>query len=174
MKINSEKILWAIFDLAEDVDKCLTYFPRSIYYANKIEYYHLLQKLRLEKERKRFNNFINYLKKKNYIKLKNEENKRIIALTSKGRSKAIGVCIKKAKKNRRKDKKLVLIIFDIPEVLKKSRNLFRANLKIMGYKMVQQSTWVCAYDVLDLTKVLIEQYALKDCVKIFLVNKFKI
>ncbi len=173
MKITSGKILWTIFNLSEDIDKYLTYFPRSIYYADKIEYYHLLQKLKLKKERKKFANFINYLKKKKYIKLKKEENKRMILLTSAGKEKILGIYIKEIKKRQRKDKKLILIIFDIPEALKRSRNLFRANLKIMDYKMIQQSAWVCPYDVLDLTKKLIEQYVLKKYVKIFLVNKFK-
>jgi len=174
MKINSEKILWTIFDLAEDVDKCLNYFPRSIDYVYKIEYYRLLQKLRLKKERKRFSNFISYLKKKNYIKLKTEENKRLILLTLKGKEKVLSFYVKKVKKNYRKDKKSILVIFDIPEVLKRSRNLFRANLKIMDYKMIQQSAWVSSCDVLELTKVLAKQYALEKYIKFFLVNKFKI
>lgn len=171
MKISSEKILWKIFNLIGDIDKCLTYIPRSIYYANNIEYYHFLQKLRRGRDRRKFCWFIDYLKKKNYIKLKKEQNKKFILLTQKGQDKILNIYIKKAKRKRRSDEKSVLIIFDIPEALRKSRNFLRVNLKIMGYQMIQQSAWLSPYDVLEITQKLIKQYDIKKYVKIFLVSK---
>lgn len=61
------------------------------------------------------------------------------------------------------DKKWRIVIFDIPEKMKKTRNAFRESLKRMGFRLLQNSIWMCPYgnfdEIQDLAKELhIEKY----------------
>ena len=58
------------------------------------------------------------------------------------------------RKPMRWDKKWRVLIFDIPEPRKKSREQIRATLMGMGFKRLQDSVWVYPYDCEDLVTLL--------------------
>ena len=60
----------------------------------------------------------------NIIKAKSLEEKKGIIITKKGFSKLLKASFKMEEKKRRKDKKWVMLIFDIPKYHQKSRNYY--------------------------------------------------
>ena len=112
-----------------------------------------------------------YLKRNNYIKVENLKGKEAIILTKKGLDKALKASFKIEHKNKRKDGKWIMMIFDIPQQYKKSRNLLTGILHNLGFKMFQQSVWITPYDVSDKMEKLLQFYSLEKFVKIFLIKE---
>ncbi len=153
----------------------ILFTPRTVYrlrYEIFNERSAIFRKYQNELNRRKFTKLVSYLKKRNYIKIKNLQGKKAIMLTQKGNNKAIMNYFKKdnVKFKKRKDSKWIMIIFDIPQKHNKARNLLRSVLKNLGYKMFQQSVWVTPYDVSEKTEELLQWYSLDKYVKIFLVE----
>jgi len=127
-----------------------------------------------KKQRERFNKFISYLKNKGFLNIKDLKNRKAIVLTSKGLEKVLRIKISSGKMKQRDDKKWQMVLFDIPEQRRKDRDLFRKQLKNLGYQRLQKSIWVCPYDVLNLTQQLIKNYKLDRFVRLLLVEEIKI
>jgi CRISPR-associated endonuclease Cas2 len=65
------------------------------------------------------------------------------------------------------DKARLLVIFDIPEKYRKSRNRFRSLLVACKFKQVQRSVWISDYDSRELLYTMIDQLHLHGEVHIF-------
>jgi|SRR3989344_2161619 len=175
MKVSiTDKFLWDIYKYLEKIGDIVSSIPKK-----REDFYHLggiknpvFEIYRKEKSQKQFSDFIRWLKSNNYIKVKNLKGKEAFMLTKKGLDRAIIARFKVEEKNfqKRKDGKWIMIIFDIPQKLNKSRNLLRSILKNLGYKMFQQSVWITPYDVSDKTEELLQFYSLDEFVKIFLIE----
>lgn len=133
----------------------------------------IIKKYKKEKNNKRFNNLVYYLKKNNYIKSKKLESKEAIVLTSRGIDKIKKAYLKESRKEieKRKDRKWIMIVFDIPQNQRRKRNLLRSVLQNLGYKIFQQSVWVTPYNVLEKTEKLLQFYSLEDYTRIFLIER---
>jgi len=133
----------------------------------------IYEKYRKMKNRRQFSNFISYLKRNNFIKVRNLQGKQAFLLTKKGLDEAIKASFKKEKDyfKKRKDGKWIMVIFDIPKSHKKSRNLLREILLNLGYKLFQHSVWVSPYDVSERTEELLQVYSLDKFIRIFLINE---
>lgn len=131
----------------------------------------IYKKYRHDKNKRKFDNLIYYLKRKGYIKTKNLESKQAIMLTKEGMSKALRASFTLEEAKKRKDGKWVMLIFDMPARNKKARNLLRSILVNLGYKMFQQSVWISPYDISEKTEKLLQFYLLDKYVKIFLIEK---
>jgi predicted transcriptional regulator len=127
-----------------------------------------------EKNRKRFSQIIKNLKNKGYLNVKDIENRKAVMITPRGMKQLFEIELKVGEKNKRPDKKWQMILFDIPEVSRRSRDLFRKQLKYLGYQNLQKSIWVCPYDVLKATQELIKNYKLDRFVRLLLVEEIKI
>ena len=128
-------------------------------------------KYRKKQERKNFSRLIYYLKKKGYIKIKNLEQKQAVLITKKGANKVLKTKFKMEERRKRADGKWQMIIFDIPERKRDLRNLLRENIYLLGYKMLQQSVWVCPYDTLKETEIILQKYSIDPYVKLFLIEE---
>jgi len=171
----TDEFLWNLYNFIEEIDRNFDlFYPRTM----KEVWFPDLYKLRQEYERKRtrryFSQFINYLKKKGYIKIKNLEQRQGVILTKKGAEKVLKIKFKLKEKKKRADGKWQMVIFDIPERKRYLRDLFRENLRILGYKMLQQSIWVCPYDVSKETEGIIRKYSADPYVKVFLIEEIDI
>lgn len=133
----------------------------------------VFEKYRKTKDRQAFNKLIYYLKKNNFIKVKNLQGMNAVLITKKGEDKALRASFKieGSKLKKRKDGKWIMIIFDIPQNRKKDRELLRAVLRNLGYKLFQQSVWVNPYDVSEKTEKSLQFYCLDKYVRIFLINE---
>ena len=126
-----------------------------------------------EMSREQFAKLIYYLKKNNYIRVKNLENKKAIFLTSKGARRVLKNKFKTSHKNyqQRKDGKWVMILFDVPRKDNKKRDLLRSVLRNLGYQIFQQSVWINKCDVIKKTEEMLQFYVLDKYVKMFLIEK---
>jgi DNA-binding transcriptional regulator PaaX len=127
-----------------------------------------------KKAKKQFAQFINYLKKKGYIKDANLKAGAGFLLTKAGEEKALNLKYKLLDKKERKDRKWIMIMYDIPEKKKRQRFFLRKKLKELGYKRLQNSIWVSPYDVFKETEKTIEEYFLSPYIKIFLIEEINL
>ena len=177
MKIPiTDKFLWDVFNAlssVEDAGRPLFHPARSMRDATMSTDDPIYQKYRKIFTSQEFSQLIYYLKRKNYIKVKNLEGKRGIMLTKTGVSKALLASFSADGGKKRKDGKWIMLTFDIPQKHKKSRMLLRSIIGTLGYKMFQQSIWVCPFDVSDTTEKLLQVHNLEKYVKIFLIEKLE-
>jgi len=126
-----------------------------------------------EKKRsmKRFAWLIRRLKQEGCLKTLKIKNESAIALTTKGMERVFKIGLKLTDKKPRKDGKWQMVLFDIPESKRRSRDYFRRALQYLGYQKLQKSIWVCQYDVLKETRDLIDRYSLKEYVELLLIQK---
>ena len=175
MKIPiTDKFLWEVYDFLEKNKNITDFVFGSSYKKAEIllgDQNPVILKYRKDKNRKEFSKLIYHLKKSNYIKVKNLENKKAIILTKEGLSKALKASFVMEGKKKRKDGKWIMLMFDIPQKNEKSRSLLKSILYNLGYKLFQQSVWVTPYDVSEKTEKLLQIYSLDKYVKILLVKE---
>lgn len=128
-------------------------------------------KYKNEMGEQKFSKLIYYLKQNNYIRAKALENKKGLMLTKEGISKALKASFQAGEKQKRKDGKWAMIIFDVPQKHPKARNLLKSILVNLGYKLLQHSVWVTPYDVSKTTEELLQLHDLERYVKIFLIKE---
>ena len=95
----------------------------------------------------RLNQIINRMSKRKLVKIKEIEGQKVVEITEKGKIRALCYKMEDLKINKpvRWDKKWRIVIFDIPEKYKRIRDLFRMNLKLMGFYNLQESVLVHPY-----------------------------
>lgn len=118
--------------------------------------------------KQRYYKMMYVLKQDGLIEKKQKDKKRFWILTEKGKNK-LTLFRKRNKKRlpeilypKEKADKVIVAIFDVPEVEKRKRNWLRAALDNLGLKMVQKSVWM--------GKVKIPQEFLDDLLKMKLVD----
>ena len=162
----TDKFLWDIYNVTYPTVSMIDFIlnPRAIKFMSGSQN-PVFEKYRKEKGKVQFNRFIYKLKRNNYITSENIRGKKAFMVTKGGMDKILkGRC-------KRKEGKWIMVIFDIPEKYKKSRNLLRSVLSNLGYKIFQHSVWVTPYDVSEKTEKLLQHYSLDNFVKIFLIEK---
>lgn len=171
----TEKFLWDIYNLIEGVSDVYTAFSlpslKNILYPEMAQIYKIIKK---KKSRREFSKFIDYLKRKGYIKLEKRKATKVVFFTKKGWRKILKISLEKEKLKRRKDGRGVMVIFDIPEKMRRKRDIFREYLKKFGFKMFQQSVWISLYDVLDNIENLAKGLIIDRYLKIMLVEEIEI
>ncbi|MEK7124429.1 MAG: hypothetical protein AAB877_01970 [Patescibacteria group bacterium] len=175
MKLSvTDKFLWDLYKLLSGMGYAIGPLlgpRRSIVRLFPHNRNPVCEKYKREKGSEKFSKLIYYLKKNNYIKVKNLENKQAVILTKEGIGKALRASFNIEGKKKREDGKWIMLIFDIPEKNRQLRDLLRSVLYNLGYKMFQQSVWITPYDVSEKTEGLIQTYSLDNFVKIFLIEK---
>ena len=83
----------------------------------------------------------------------------LVRLTAKGQD-YLDRQLLQERRPQRWDKKWRIVIFDIPETRKASRNALRDMLKHIGFRKLQQSTWLYPYDCEELVSLLKTDYKL--------------
>lgn len=171
----TDKFLWDLYSLVENLDEAFElFYPRTMKEVWCPDLYKLRCQYKRKEARQQLSQLIYYLKKKGYIKIKNLEQKQGVLLTRKGVDKVLKIKLKMLEKKKRPDGKWQMVIFDIPERKRHLRDLLRENLQILGYKMLQQSIWVCPYDVSKETEGIVRKYSLDPYVKLFLIEEIEI
>ncbi len=182
MKIKlpfTEKFLWDLYNFknktGELIDKIIPEkygLPFSDFNIFRDEWTNKnKKKYEKEKNRKRFTWLIRRLKQEGYLKTIKIKNNSAILITPKGLNRIFKTELKLIDRKPRKDEKWQMVLFDIPENKRRSRDLFRRALKSLGYTKLQKSIWVCRYDVLKETQDLIKRYNLKEYVELLLIQK---
>lgn len=91
------------------------------------------------------------LKKGGYINIQQRNHQMFISLTGEGKKKAgrFQIDSLEIKKPKKWDGLWRLVIFDIPQLKRVQRNVFRGKLIELGFKPLQKSIWICPYDCKD-------------------------
>lgn len=97
---------------------------------------------------KKFSNAFYVLKKQGSIKIEKRGKQFYISLTKEGKKKAnwLQIDALKIKKPKKWDGKWRIVIFDISQLKKFFRELFRGKLKELGFYPLQKSVWVIPYE----------------------------
>lgn len=171
----TDEFLWGLYNSIEKIDDILSWgVPRPWKEVCYLELYRARKIFEKRKSRYSFAQFVNYLKKRGYIKVKSLEPKSAVILTSKGMEKVLRVALQRVEREKRKDGKYLMIVFDIPEKKRKLRDLFRENLKILGFIPFQKSIWISPNNLLKEVQFLIQRYDLEKYVRIFLIEEQEI
>ena len=168
----TDEFLWKLYNFVEDLDKAYDFFairtPPEIVYP---EMHRLKREYQRSQARTNFSQFIQNLQNRGYIQVKALKGTRGVILTLKGAERVLRAKLKSTKKKRRKDNKWIMVIFDIPEKQRRTRELFRSALINLGYQKLQQSVWVCPYDVHKETEEAIRAYRSIPYVKLFIIEE---
>lgn len=95
-----------------------------------------------------------------------------LVLTDKGKQKALTYDLErmKIKKPTHWDKQWRIVLFDIPNKLKKARDTLRMHLKDMGFYEFQESVFIHPYDCKDEIEYIIEFYNIRKFVRFIIAN----
>ena len=168
----SDQVLWSVFNFFKGVNQTYSSLnPRSLKNVISPEMAELRRSIQSKKDAKYFSQIIYYLKRKGYIHIEQLSGKRGILLTKKGDERILRIKQKLGLQPKRKDGKWQMIIFDIPETKKKLRELLRSTLRFLGYEYLQDSVWVCPYDVEKATEKFLQENSLDPYVRIFLIEE---
>lgn len=105
---------------------------------------------KISRDRQKFYNLLNYLKKQGFVESKKREKKSVWKITAKGREKLDLLKERNlySKENAqyeegKSDSNFKIIVYDIPvNEGNKKRDWLRAALKNLGFTMLQKSVWV--------------------------------
>jgi len=171
MKISiTEQFLWGLYNIKEkiiDIDRIF----RIKSFRELVDDREFWRNLKKKKERKQFAQFINYLRKKGYIKIVADKG---LLITPKGEEKILKIKYKFLNRKRRIDGRWIMLMYDIPINKKRERYLLRRQLQYLRYQPLQKSIWVCPYDVFKETEEIINSILISKFVKIFLIKEIKI
>ena len=101
--------------------------------------------------------FVDFMKdRKNYKSFKKENGEIFARLTKKGDSiiRKMELGRIKIKKQKKWDNKWRVIMFDIKENRRKTRDQFRIYLQGLDFRQIQKSVWVCPYPCESVIKLL--------------------
>jgi len=161
IKLTSKEVLLSIFDMA------VPFFEASsVYRVDAKEY-----KRNRENERIDFVDKVYYLKKMGYIDTFVEGKGRYIEITPRGLNR-----VNKIKNtdnisiNRPEnwDGKWRVVIFDIPEKYKYSRDIFRCRLVNLGFEKVQESVYVYPFECTGVIGILSRELLIENNVIIMI------
>ena len=103
----------------------------------------------------------------------NSDGSYTIVLTEKGNVKALTYYLENIKNNINRNSwsgKWTVVIFDIPEKLRKGRDLLREKIKEIGFYELQKSVWVFPFDCQDEINYIIEYFDLRKYVRIIMAS----
>src|SRR3989338_1856676 len=143
----TDQFLWSLFNSIQGVDKALYSFPRTWKDILCPDSFRLRKEYERKRAKRSFSQFVSYLVRQGCIKHTAAGGAPRIFITKKGAQKALRVQWRLKEKKHRADGKLQMVIFDIPEKKKVLREVFRGALLFLGYQKLQQSVWVCPYEV---------------------------
>lgn len=137
-------------------------------------------KIRSRQRRESYKNYqkfwqsFNYLKNKRALEFVKEENGYLIYKFNKnGKEKLRKFVIDELKLEtpRKWDNKWRLVIFDIPETCKRSREALRRKLRDLGFYQCQKSAWIYPFDCVEEIEFLKDFFNIKPFVKLFIVDE---
>jgi hypothetical protein len=171
----TDEFLWELFRLSQKTEDILSFLGfrswKEVFVPSHFSARRIYEK---RKAKQKFSDFVRYLIKQGYIKVKTLEPNQGIFITQKGIEKVFKVALQKTEKKKREDGKWLMVVFDIPEKKKILRNFFRKELQILGFKFFQKSIWVCPLDVLKNIQAIIQRHNLERYVKIFLIQEIEL
>ena len=130
------------FLTAELLDEFFNY-PKSYKRAKRALFgSHISESLRLGAERQRFYSLLNELKRQGLVIRKTRDRGSLWNITLAGLNKLKLIRERKVDYQSVSDNKFKIIIFDVPEKLRRKRTWLREALGVLGFRMLQKSVWI--------------------------------
>lgn len=123
---------------------------------------------------KKFNRTVHYLKQRNLIKIKENQNGTFaVELSKNGKKKIIEYDLDKLKISPMKkwDGKWRFVMFDIPDKFKGRSNVFREKLKELQLYQFQKSVWIHPYLIENEVDFIAQVFEVKSFIKLGEINK---
>ncbi|MCK9578798.1 CRISPR-associated endonuclease Cas2 [bacterium] len=124
-----------------------------------------------DRKKQNFYSTIYRLKRDGYLKIKNGQSGDGYFLTPKGENKILTIKIRDLEKKKNSKDEWLMIIFDIPENMRRNRDMLRQFLYTLGFQKVQQSVWISPYEVYDKLKVVVNNLNIRKYIKILKVKE---
>lgn len=124
----------------------------------------------------RIHHIIKRLHKQRYVGIQEQKDGTVtIKLTKQGRIKALTYQLDTMSITRQKrwDRKWRVVIFDVPERYKRTRDIFRMRLKQLGLYALQESVYVSPYPCFDEIEFLRELYGIPFTVRYLLTERIE-
>lgn len=117
-------------------------------------------------------NKLKELKEEKLVTIEEENGKEVVKISQEGKRylKKRELDNLKIKKPKKWDKKWRMVMFDIPDDLKKAREYFRGDLERLGLIAVQESVYIYPYPCFTEVNIYREMYGIKDFVRFALVK----
>lgn len=127
-----------------------------------------LRKIFFDKEitRRQLNRSLRDLEKQRLVRKKRSRGKIIYEVTDLGRARILKWNYKRKKKKERRDGSSTIVIFDIPETKKKSRDFLRRFLKENDFTQLQKSVFIGRFYLLDEFYTLLKEVRIEDHVSV--------
>ncbi len=171
----TEEFLWKFYDFFETLNNAhKTLALRSWNDIVHGEWREIRLAYEKKGRKKSFSQFISYLKQGGYIKIPTGESVGVLRLTKKGEQKALQGKAKVRMLQPRKDGKMIMLMYDIPKSRQNVREVFRDQLELLDYQMLQKSVWVSNKDVLEETERTAREYNLSPHINIFVIEKVRV
>lgn len=171
----TDQFLWKVFTFIQDADKAYDFVaPRTMKEAVYPDLLRIRREIGRRDDWKRFSQLVYYLKRNGYIAIKNLQSKQAVLLTPRGIERVVKLRWKIEGRRKRKDGKWQMIIFDVPERRKRHREVLRDGLCELGYQRLQDSVWICPYDVAKETELFLRQNDLDSYVHTFLIEEIEV
>jgi len=107
------------------------------------------------------------LHRQDLVRISDNEGKTTIELSDKGKNKLLQYNFEELSLKRKRDGKLRVVIFDIPNTKKLSRDVLRRKLKELGFIKIQESVFLTPYICQDELEFIINYLNLTDHVMLF-------
>lgn len=126
------------------------------------------------RQRQRLRQTMHSLKRRGYLQEKVFGTTRGYVLTPKGEGKLLQLKLRDtAARKPLPDGQWLMAFFDVPESRKRERERLRANLKLLGFELVQKSVWVTRVDVRRELRQWLAVCQLTPCVRLLLVRELE-
>lgn len=113
----------------------------------------------------------NFYRSKLVERKENKNGSYTIVLTEKGRVKALTYFIQNMKiENKEWDGKWRIVVFDIPEKIRRGRDTLRKKIRELGFHELQKSVFVLPYECKDEIDFIIEFFGLRKYVRYGVLN----
>ncbi len=157
---------------------CFVDFNRDLPFFDKARIYHLslkkYDKFRMA-DREKFTKALSYLKQKRFIKKYYKDRESFIELTDKGKE-LVKKCLTDQLmviKPKVWDRRWRLVIFDIPNQKRKSRDVIRDKLEHIGFIKLQESVYVYPFECLAEINYLKNNYFLAPYIQYIVADRIE-
>jgi hypothetical protein len=132
--------------------------------------------LKISKQKNSYSRSTKNLVQKGLLSFENRGGEIVIKITDKGRQTANKLFLGEIdikKKRTTWDGKWRMVIFDIPEKKRKTRDLIRFHLKRLGFLQIQGSVWIYPYPCEEIVTIIKSNFNLNDEIVYLTANPFE-
>ncbi|MBU0646192.1 CRISPR-associated endonuclease Cas2 [Patescibacteria group bacterium] len=139
---------------------------KSVIFACNPQGLEMFNEIKAVQERRRIREAVRLLEQKKLIKIKKKAKRIELSLTKKGKLESVRHQIISEDRQLPKDE-VCIVVFDIPEHVRKIRDELRWFLKSAGFVQLQRSVWITTADTIRPLNILLKEMKVNNWIYIF-------